>query len=291
MVVFDGMRCFLPQDRPLNPHAAHPTSFGSLLSGLWSHRHLIAQMTRREIVGRYKGSVMGLLWSFLNPVLMLVIYTFVFSVVFKARWGGTDESRAQFAVILFAGMIVHALFSDILNRAPTLILANANYVKKVVFPLETLVAVAAGSALFQAVASFIVLVLAMVVLQGDLPWTAVFVPIVLTPMLVLAMGLAWLVASLGVYLRDVGQVVAVLTTVLLFLSPVFFPVSALPEFFQPWMRANPLTFIIEQTRSVLILGHLPDWLHLGAYLIAATMVAWLGYVWFQKTRKGFADVL
>ncbi|RYF53396.1 MAG: ABC transporter permease [Comamonadaceae bacterium] len=275
----------------MNPHAAHPTSFRSLVNSLWSHRQLIAQMTRREVVGRYKGSVMGLLWSFLNPVLMLVIYTFVFSVVFQARWGDGRETKAQFAVILFAGMIVHALFADILNRAPTLILANSNYVKKVVFPLETLVAVAAGSALFHAMASLTVLVLAMVVLQGQLTWTVVFVPVVLAPMLILALALGWLFASLGVFLRDVGQVVGVLTTVLLFLSPVFFPVSAIPEFLQPWMRANPLTFIIEQTRAVLIFGQLPDWVGLTRYLAVALIAAWLGYAWFQKTRKGFADVL
>mgnify|MGYP003576823986 CR=1 FL=1 len=275
----------------MNPHAAHPTSLRSLVASLWLHRHLIAQMTRREVVSRYKGSVMGLLWSFLNPELMLVIYTFVFSVVFKAKWGGGEESKAQFAVVLFAGMIVHALFADILNRAPALILANANYVKKVVFPLETLVAVTAGSALFQALASLIVLVAAIVVLQGQLHWTVLLVPVVLAPLLVLAMGAGWLLASLGVFLRDVGQVVGVLTTVLLFLSPVFFPVSSIPEFLQPWMGANPLTFIIEQTRGVIILGRMPDWLGHGAYFLAASVVAWLGYAWFQKTRKGFADVL
>lgn len=275
----------------MNPHAAHPTSFRSLLLSLWSHRQLISQMTRREVVGRYKGSVMGLLWSFLNPVLMLVIYTFVFSVVFKARWGDGHETKSQFAIMLFAGMIVHALFSDILNRAPSLILSNANYVKKVVFPLETLVAVAAGSALFHALVSLLVLVAAIVLLQGQLAWTAVLVPVVLAPLLVLALGTGWLLASLGVFMRDVGQVVGVLTTVLLFLSPVFFPISAIPEFIQPWMRANPLTFIIEQTRGVLILGQLPDWAGLARYSLGAAFVAWLGYAWFQKTRKGFADVL
>ena len=274
----------------MNPHVAHPVSLRSLAASLWSHRQLIVQMARREVVGRYKGSVMGLLWSFLNPVLMLVIYTFVFSVVFKARWGDGQETRAQFATMLFAGMIVHALFADILNRAPALILSNANYVKKVVFPLETLVAVAAGSALFHAAISLLVLVLA-IALQGTLPWTAMFIPFVLAPLLVLALGLGWLLASLGVFLRDVGQVVGVLTTVLLFLSPVFFPVTALPEFIQPWIRANPLTFIIEQTRAVLILNQWPDWAGLARYWLGALLVAWLGYAWFQKTRKGFADVL
>ena len=276
----------------MNPHAAQPTSFGSMVGTLWSHRQLIVQMTRREVIGRYKGSVMGLLWSFLNPIFMLVVYTFVFSVVFKAKWGGAgDESKMQFAVVVFAGMVVQALFADILNRAPTLILSNVNYVKKVVFPLETLVAIAAGSALFHACASLLVLLGAFIVLNGSLHWTALFLPLVFTPLLILSLGCGWFLASLGVYLRDVGQFVGVLTTVLMFLSPVFFPVSALPEAVQPWILLNPLTFIIEQTRAVVIWGVMPDWSGLALYLVGAGTFAWLGYAWFQKTRKGFADVL
>ena len=275
----------------MNPHSAQPVSPKSMAQSLWRHRQLILQMTKREVVGRYKGSVMGLLWSFLNPLFMLVVYTFVFSVVFKAKWGAGDESRTQFAVVLFAGMIVHALFADILNRAPGLILANTNYVKKVVFPLETLVAIAAGAALFHALASLSVLLIAFLIFNGYLHWTAVFLPFVFLPLLLLAMGCGWILASIGVFARDVGQVVTVLTTVLLFLSPVFFPVSSLPPLLRPWIMLNPLTFIIEQTRGVLVWGHLPDWMGLAIYLVCASAFAWLGYAWFQKTRKGFADVL
>ena len=276
----------------MNPHAAQPTSFGSMVGSLWSHRQLIVQMARREVIGRYKGSVMGLLWSFLNPIFMLMVYTFVFSVVFKAKWGSSgDESKMQFAVVVFAWMVVQALFADILNRAPTLILSNVNYVKKVVFPLETLIAIAAGSALFHACASLLVLLGAFSVLNGSLHWTAVFLPLVFLPLLILSLGCGWFLASLGVYLRDVGQFVGVLTTVLMFLSPVFFPVSALPAAVQPWILLNPLTFIIEQTRAVVIWGAMPDWSGLAFYLVGASTFAWLGYAWFQKTRKGFADVL
>jgi lipopolysaccharide transport system permease protein len=275
----------------VNPHAAQPTSLKSMVDSLWLHRQLIAQMTKREVIGRYKGSAMGLLWSFLNPLLMLVVYTFVFSVVFKAKWGSGDESKTQFAVVLFAGMIVHALFTDVLNRAPNLILANANYVKKVIFPLEILVAIAAGAALFHALASVAVLLVAFVIFNGYLHWTVIFLPLVITPLLALALGVGWIFASLGVFARDVGQVVGVLTTILMFLSPVFFPVSSLPEAVQPWIMANPLTFIIEQTRAVVVWGQLPDWHGLATYMVCATTVSWLGYAWFQKTRKGFADVL
>ncbi|RYH68009.1 MAG: ABC transporter permease [Alcaligenaceae bacterium] len=265
-----------------------------MVGSLWNHRHLILQMAKREVIGRYKGSIMGLLWSFLNPLFMLVVYTFVFSVVFKARWGtGADasDSKTQFAIVLFAGMIVHAFFAEVLNRAPSVILANANYVKKVVFPLETLIAIVAGAALFHAMASVGVLLVAFVIFNGSLHWTIVLLPLVFMPLLILSLGCGWILASLGVFARDVGQVVVVITTVLMFLSPVFFPVSSLPTAVQPWIMANPLTFIIEQTREVVVWGRMPNWAGLALYFVSATFVAWLGYAWFQKTRKGFADVL
>lgn len=275
----------------MNPHAAQPASLRAMMNSLWGHRDLIVQMTRREVVGRYKGSSMGLLWSLLNPVFMLVVYSFVFSVVFKARWSGGAESHTQFAVVLFAGMIVHGLFAEVLNRAPSIILANANYVKKVVFPLEILSVVSLGSALFHALVSLLVLLVAFAILNGLVHWTAVFVPLVLMPLMILSLGFGWILSSLGVFVRDIEQVIGVLTTVLLFLSPVFFPISAVPEPLRVWLHLNPLTFFIGQTREVLIWGHLPDWQGLALYFIGATSFAWLGFFWFQKTRKGFSDVL
>jgi lipopolysaccharide transport system permease protein len=277
----------------INPHALQSTSIDALVTSLWHNRQLIVQMTKREVVGRYKGSVMGLAWSFLNPVFMLAVYTFVFSVVFKSRWSGAggDESTTQFAVVLFVGMIVHGLLAEVLNRAPTLVLSNANYVKKVIFPLEILPVIALGVALFHCLVSIVVLLIAFFLFNGYLQWSVVLLPLVLLPLAILILGLAWLLASLGVFLRDVGQTIGIITTVMMFLSPVFFPVSALPEQYRPLLMANPLTFIIEQSREVLIWGRLPDWTELGVYTLAATLVAWAGYAWFQKTRKGFADVL
>jgi lipopolysaccharide transport system permease protein len=276
----------------MNPHAQHPTSLMEVFRSLWRNRQLIWQMTKREVVGRYKGSVLGLAWSFLNPVFMLVVYTFVFSVVFKSRWGvGGDESKTQFAVVLFVGMIMHGLFAEVLNRAPGLILSNVNYVKKVVFPLEILPAIAMGAALFHSLISLGVLLAAFALFNGYLHWTAIFTPLVLLPLVILTLGLAWMLASLGVFLRDVGQTIGIITMVMMFLSPVFYPVTALPEKFRPWLMANPLTYIIEQAREVLVWGHLPEWSGLGIYTLAGTAVAWAGYAWFQKTRKGFADVL
>ena len=277
----------------INPHAAQPASLWALVKSFWRNRQLILQMTKREVIGRYKGSVMGLAWSFFNPVFMLLVYTFVFSQIFKARWGniGADENKAQFALVLFVGMIVLSLFSEAVNRAPKLILSNVNFVKKVVFPIEILPIVAMGAALFHSFISLSVLLAAFAIFNGYLHWTAVFIPLVLLPLVILTLGLTWVLASLGVFIRDVGQIVAMLTSVLMFLSPVFYPITAVPERFRPYILANPLTFIIEQAREVLVFGHLPNWLGLGIYTLAATVVAWIGYFWFQKTRKGFADVL
>ena len=276
----------------MNPHVNQPTSLLSLGKSLLQHRELILQMTRREVVGRYKGSVMGLLWSFINPVLMLAVYTFVFSVVFKAKWGGGgEESKTQFAVVLFVGLIVHALFAEVTNRAPGLILSNANYVKRVVFPLEILPIVTMGAALFHGLISLSVLLGAFALLNGFLHWTALLIPLVLLPLIIMTLGFAWLLASFGVFLRDVGQTIGIITTVMLFLAPVFYPMSVLPEKYQTFLLANPLTFIIEQARGVLIFGQIPNWNGLATYAVLSLIVAWLGYWWFQKTRKGFADVL
>lgn len=276
----------------VNPHRAQPTSLLALASALSKNRQLIFQMTKREVVGRYKGSVFGLAWSFLHPILMLAIYTFVFSVVFKARWGvGSMDSKTQFAILVFVGMIVQGLFSEVVNRAPSLILSNANYVKKVVFPLEILPIISMGAALFHATISLLVLLAAFIFINGYLSWTVIFIPLILAPYVILVLGLAWALASLGVFMRDVGQTIGILTTVLMFMSPVFYPVSALPPRFQSWILINPLTFIIEQIRGVLVEGQLPDWSGLGIYSLIALMVMWIGYVWFQRTRKGFADVL
>jgi lipopolysaccharide transport system permease protein len=270
----------------------HSVALSELFQSVWRERQLIFQMSRREVVGRYRGSVMGLAWSFFNPILMLIIYTFVFSTVFKARWGvGGDESKVDFAIILFVGLIVHGLFSECVNRAPQLIIGNTSYVKKVVFPLEILPWVAMGSALFHTAISLVVLLIVHLVLSATLPWTAVLFPLVLLPLIFATMGFAWFLAATGVYVRDISQTTGIFTTVLLFISPVFYPISILPEKFQLALMLNPLTFIIEQSRQVLIWGKMPDWPGLAIYSFVSIMIAWAGFFWFQKTRRGFADVL
>ena len=276
----------------MNPHATQPASPIHMVKTLWSNRKLLDQLARRDVAGRYKGAAIGVAWSFLTPLLMLCVYTFVFSVVFQARWGGDlPEGRVQFALIMFVGILVHTLFSEVVNRAPGLILSNPNYVKKVVFPLEVLPVMAMASAIFHACISVLILLLALLVLNGRMEWTSIFQPIVLAPLVVLTVGVAWFLAALGVYLRDVGQITSIMTMVMLFLAPVFYPITALPEQYRWIVMANPLTFIIEQARETLIWGRSPDFAGLGLYLLVAVVVAWGGFFWFQKTRKGFADVL
>ena len=263
-----------------------------MVASFWRNRQLIMQMSKREAIGRYRGSIMGLAWSFFNPLFMLVIYTFVFSVVFKSRWGiNTNESKTDFAIILFAGLIVYGLFSECINCAPGLILSNANYVKKVVFPLEILPWVAFASTLFHTTISLVVLLLTQFILNQYIPPTVFLFPVVLLPLIFGTMGLAWFLASLVVYLRDVSQVTGMFTTVMLFISAVFFPMTALPKRYQNWLHLNPLAVIIEQSRDVLVFGKLPNFALWSILMSLSILIAWAGFAWFQKTRKGFADVL
>ena len=277
----------------MTSHGIAAMSPASLLTSIAHHRGLIFQLTRREISSRYKGSILGIAWSFFTPVFMLAVYTFVFSEIFKSRWGGSggNDSRTQFALILFVGMIMLNLFNEVLNRAPGLVIANVNYVKKVIFPLEVLPLVATLSALFNALISLIVLLIAFLAFNSYLNWTALLIIPVLLPLAVLALGIAWFLAALGVFLRDVGQTILIVTMTLMFLSPIFYPLSAVPAQFRLYVSANPLTFIIGQARDVLIWGVLPDWSGLGEYMLCACIIAYAGYAWFQYMRKGFADVL
>lgn len=262
-----------------------------MVVSLWRNRGLIQASTKREVLGRYRGSAFGLLWSFFNPLFMLVIYTFVFSVVFKARWNTGSDSKTEFALVLFSGLIVFNLFSECINRAPGIILGNTNYVKKIVFPLEILPVVILLSALFHGLISLGVWLLAYLVFFGLPHATVLYLPLVILPLFLLIMGLSWALSSLGVYLRDVSQFIGVITTVLMFLSPIFYPATALPEGYRHLLYLNPLTFVIEQTRDVLFWGKTPDFLMLGLYWMVTLGIAWMGFAWFQKTRKGFADVL
>ena len=260
------------------------------MNSIWINRHLLMQMVLREIVGRYKGSVIGLSWSFLHPLLMLAVYTFVFGVVFQARWQ-SSATHEDFALNLFAGLIVFYVFAEAINRAPGIILENTNYVKKVIFPLEILVPCTVISSLFHAVISLFILLIFFMFVHGAPYWTVVWLPLIWLPFVLLILGFSWFLSALGVYLRDISQVVGVMVTAMMFLSPIFYPVSALPELVRDWIFLNPLALIIEQTRNALLLGISPNWIAWSVYALVSLMVCIVGYLWFIKTRKGFADVL
>lgn len=254
-------------------------------------RSLIWQFSKRDVLARYRGSLLGLGWSVVNPLLMLSIYTFVFRTIFKARWAGGNASDFEFALRVYSGLIVFSLFAEVLSRAPRLVLDQPNLVKKVVFPLEILPWVPPLAGIFHLTLNLAILLAATAFDRGGLPVTILALPLVLLPLLPLLLAIGWFFAALGVFVRDIGQIMPTLTSLLMFLSPVFFPASSLPERWQPWLNANPLTLIIEQTRRVILDGLWPQWPQLALYLALASLAAWLGGLWFQATRKGFADVL
>ena len=263
-----------------------------MLALLWKSRALIYEMTRRDIAGRYKGSVFGVFWAMLQPLMLLAIYTFVFTQVFHARWHvGGSASEGGFALNLFAGLIAFNVFSECANRAPGAILAHATFVTRVVFPLEIIPVVHLLTGLFNALLSLIILVIVQLAVSGSMPPTIVLFPLALVPLSLFSVGVGWLLAATGVYWRDIGQMVGLLVTGLLFVSPVFFPADALPARFRFVAEWSPIAYPIDLMRSLMLVGKVPN----GYVWLAVTIVCafWaktcLSY--FQRLRRGFADVL
>ena len=252
---------------------------------------LLGQMTRRDILARYKGSAMGLFWSFATPLAMLVIYTFVFSEVFGARWHVGSDDKVGFAINLFAGLIVHGAFAECAGRASGLIGQNQNYVKRVVFPLWLLSPMVVLSSLFHALISCVVLLLAFGWFYGFVHWQALLLPLVALPFVLFLLGVVWLLSALGVFFRDIGQIMPVVITAMLFMAPVFYPVNALPDAFQGWLYFNPLTPAIEMARALLVVGELPMLSFFIKYMLAGLLAAVTGLAFFLRVRKGFADVI
>ena len=266
----------------------------ALFVSLWSHRHLMRQITTRELTQRYQGSYLGMFWSFMVPLLMMAVYTFVFSVVFKARWRSdatTEASMGEFALTLFAGLTAFNVFSEVVNRAPSLILGVPNYVKKVVFPLEILPVVSVASAVINSFISAGLVVTGSLLLLHKFSGTLFLLPLAYLPLIFLALGLGWFLSSLGVYIRDVAQVIGIIVQMLFFMSPVFYPVSAVPEAIRPILMMNPLTPILESFRQVLLWGDPLNWLSWLAWTAGTFIFALFGYAWFAGTKKGFADVI
>lgn len=254
---------------------------------------MVMHLVRRDVEGRYKGSLLGFAWALVNPLVLLGLYTFVFGYVFRARWGSgaIEYTSVQYAVVLYSGLILHAFFAECLNRAPGCVVGNPNFVKKVVFPLDILAWVQHGAAWFHFLTSLVILVSSQLLIFGSIPVTALLMPVVLLPLLLVVQGAIWCFSSLTVYFRDLAQVTGLLATCVLFASPVLYPMESVPEVFRPFLYINPLTPSLEMFRSVMLWGVMPDWSMWAIQLGVGILVFWLGYFVFQKSRNGFADVL
>lgn len=272
----------------MNNYAATPQY---IFKSIKKNKNLIISLIKRDIIGRYQGSIGGVFWSLFNPILMLAIYTFVFGVIFKARFGSTEESDVNFSLALFIGLIIFGLLSECLVKSPTLIISHVNYVKKVVFPLELLTLVTFGASFFHAAISFLVWLIFYLIVVGTPNYTMLLFPFFMLPIYAFSLGSLWLFSALGVYLRDIGQLIALAITALLFLSAIFYPISSLPENFQLAMGYNPLAVLIDQSRALLMCGKIPDALGFLKITSISLLYMWFGLYCFQKFRKGFADVI
>ncbi len=256
------------------------------------NRDLLFQLVKRNIAARYKGSTLGLFWSLVQPLMMLTVYTFVFSVIFKARWGiDNSDSKTAFAIIMFCGMAVFNIFSESVTGSCSLITGNPNYVKKVIFPLEILPVAQVSAAAILGIIWFGLLLLGAVIFMKGLVWTMLLLPLVLIPLILLSCGLSFLAASLSVFFRDIQHLIGVIIQILFFMTPIFYPIQAIPEQYRWVMQINPLSSIVEQARTIFLYGKMLDWTMYGTGLLISLVIFQLGLVWFIKTKRGFADVL
>ena len=260
---------------------------------LWNHKGLFRQMLQRNISARYRGSVLGLIWSFAHPLMMLAVYTFVFGLIFKTRWGveALDENRAAFPLIMFCGLALFNLFSESINNSGNLIVHHAGFVKKVIFPLELLPMCTVATAFFFGAAWFCLLLLGAGVFLHSLSWTMLLLPLTLVPLLLFTTGVAFVIAAFGVYLRDIPQLVAVAVQILFFMTPIFYPISLVPERLRWLLQMNPLTPVVEETRKLLLYGQEPNYMTCLWVFLFSVVVFQLGFFCFSKMKKGFADVL
>jgi lipopolysaccharide transport system permease protein len=256
------------------------------------HALLIQQFVKRDVLSRYRGSYLGIFWSLLRPLAMLATYTVVFGFIFQNKLGNhPNESKLDFTLALFCGLILFDFFAECVSRAPTLVLANPNYVTKVVFPLEILPVMTVGAALTQLVISFVPLLIALLLARGGIPLTALYLPVILVPLVLLCLGITWLLASLGVFIRDINSIIPVLLTIILYASAIFYSISRVPENLLPIIRYNPLAAVIDQARNAVLWGVPPAWDRYGAVLGASLVVMVLSYAFFMRTKSAFADVL
>jgi lipopolysaccharide transport system permease protein len=274
-----------------------------MLGNLYRHRELISQLTWREVLGRYRGSYLGLLWSFINPVVLLIIFTIVFKIIFRAKFSGHgNEGDTDFALVLFAGLIIFNHFAECLSRAPTLILMNANFVSKVVFPLEVLPVTIVLAALIHLLISFVPLCLGVALIrQGGLPWTIVEWPLLVPPIIFWSLSVTWLFSAAGVFFRDLNQIMLSAVQILMYTSAIFYPIERLTQndrmspairsIVAPLVLYNPLARMSEQARNVVEYGVQMDWKLYGWVVLSGVIFMWIGYAVFVRVKHAFADVI
>ena len=280
-----------PATRKAKPGISRRSASEGPFAALGRYRGVALELTRRDVLGRYRGSAFGLGWSLLGPLLLLAVYTFAFGEILGGRWNQQTESEVPFGIVLFLGIMVHGFFAEVLARSPSLMIANANFVKKIIFPLPVLSWTVVMSAFYHLLANLVVFIVLAIALAGILsPWV-VLVPIVILPLLLLAVACSWLLAALGVYFRDIGQAVPVVVTAMLFLSSAIVPVATLAPKYQRIFHLNPLTFFIDQVREVALWGRLPDWQGIGIRLLVCVVLVYLAHAFFRRASRGFADVL
>jgi lipopolysaccharide transport system permease protein len=261
-------------------------------ASLRRHGWLIQQFTVRNVQSRYRGSYLGVFLSLLRPLAMLALFTIVFGFIFQSSLGpGTQSSRLEFVLALFCGLVFFDCFAESLSAAPMLVLSNPNYVTKVVFPLEILPVAAVGAALAQLLISMVPLLIAVLVIHGSIPLTALYLPLVLLPLLFLSLGLAWFFASLGVFVRDINALIPVLLQIILYASAIFYPLSKVPPTVLPFLMLNPLVVVIDQARNALLWGRPPDWSQYALVFVGNLAVLLAGYAFFMRTKRAFADVM
>lgn len=277
--------------RPAPPPFTPPPA--GMFAILRRHRFLITQLTRREVVGRYRGSHLGIFWSFINPVLLLCVYTVVFKYIFRAKFTGhPSEGWADFALMLFSALIIFNMFAECLSRAPTLIHVNANYVTKVVFPLEVLPLTVVLGSLVHLFISFVPLCLAALISRNGHLHAAVFLwPLLLAPIIFWALGITWLFSALGAFLRDLSEIMLAITQILMYASAVFYPLERVPPEIARWLRLNPLTFFSEQSRNLVVWGDPMDWPAYFWVTASGAVAMVVGYKLFMRVKQAFADVI
>jgi lipopolysaccharide transport system permease protein len=267
-----------------------PLRWPKLLLSLWRHRSLVVALTKREFSGRYRGSFGGLVWSFAQPLALLSVYTLAFGVILKARWGFSG-STADYALMLFAGLIIFNAFAEVLSKSPTLVTSNPNFVKKVVFPLELLPVITVATALIHALIGLGVWLAGYVLIVGTPQTTVLMFPLILICFLPVLLGLGWILSAVGVVIKDISQLTGMLNHTLLFLTPIFYSIEAAPSLLQKMLMLNPLTFVVEQFRLVIFYGQMPALKGLAVYFLLASVFAWIAYVVFRRLRPSFADMV